>query len=188
MVRIKKHNLTHSYYKGLHFFFSYQHWILQRSSTSKRSHFTFYTSSSDLSAWRGSPWSHPGWWGPPEVLPDARTLSDCGQRETINTRHQVEVKNHMKRTWITWKCTPVDSMIFVALLRRTKKNIKLETLQSLNHPHNMRMFYISHLLLLYKAASWWTMLTTTSKQRDTKQDSSCNIQPNKTTVIYIYNQ
>lgn len=87
--------------------------------TSKWSHSTFYTSSSVPSVWRGSPWSHPGWWGPPEVLPDVHTLPDCRQRESVNTRRHVSVKNHMKMK-ITWKCTPVDSMIFVAPLRYKK--------------------------------------------------------------------
>lgn len=145
-------------------------------STSKWSHSTFCTSSSVPSVWRGSPWSHPGWWGPPEVLPDVRTLSDCRQRESFNTTRQVSVQNHMKTTEkrkSTWKCTPVDSMIFVAPLRCKKQIIQQHSIQVTLH--NMWIFYISHLLLLYKAASWWTMLTTTSKQRDTKQDSSCYI-------------
>lgn len=40
-----------------------------------------------------------------------------------------------------------------------------------------------YLLLLYRAASWWTMLTTTSKHLDTKQESS--YQRTKTGTISI---
>lgn len=115
-------------------------------STSKWSHSTFCTSSSVPSVWRGSPWSHPGWWGPPEVLLDARTLSDCRQRESFNTTRQVSVKNHMKTTEkmkSTWKCTPVDSMIFVAPLRCKKQIIQQQRIQVTLHNVNILHFSLA---------------------------------------------
>lgn len=98
---------------------------------------TFCTSSNDLLKWRDSPWSHPRWSEPLGVPLDAHIPS--GQNTETMISHE---KNHKMRRqnekWnsagikkkkkkVTWKCTPLDSMIFVAALKKNIHN-KSETM------------------------------------------------------------